>query len=100
MASVYVDPEVLRRFAHFTQGASDVLASTSVAGPLWSAQSAMPGSELDVLCGRMSDVFTAGILGMAQRLDVVAQSARGASLDYSVTESEFAARLRVMGALE
>lgn len=40
---MYADPEVLRPFAHFTQGASDVLAGISVAGPLWSAR----GASLD-----------------------------------------------------
>ncbi|MGA9872587.1 MAG: hypothetical protein WBQ44_15790 [Rhodococcus sp. (in: high G+C Gram-positive bacteria)] len=44
----------------------------------------------------MSELFAAGMHEMAQRLDIVAQAAWGASHDYQVTDSDFAARLRVM----
>ncbi|MGA9869650.1 MAG: hypothetical protein WBQ44_00680 [Rhodococcus sp. (in: high G+C Gram-positive bacteria)] len=96
MTGVEVDPELLTRFALFTNSVSGILDGTSVEGPFWSAQNAVAGSELPSLCGQASDALSAAFSGMAQRLEVVADTARGASNDYRVTESEFAARLRGM----
>lgn len=91
-----VNPELLTRFAQFTNNVSGVLDRTGVVGPFSSAQNALAGSELPSLCGQASDALSAASSGMAQRLEVIADTARGASDDYRVSESEFAARLRGM----
>ena len=98
MTGVEVDPELLNRFAQFTHGVSEVLDRTSVNGPFWSAQNAVAGSELHLLCGQASYALSQAVSGMARRLEIVADTAQGASNDYRVTESEFAIGLRGMDA--
>ncbi|SNS95532.1 hypothetical protein SAMN05421642_107159 [Rhodococcoides kyotonense] len=74
----------------------DALRSIDVVGAYWSAQSALPGTDLPGLCSEASQCTGSAVHGMSQRMDAVAQSARGSAEDYRVTEDEFAARLRAM----
>lgn len=95
-----VDPEILRRFASAAQDASDTLGSIDVFGPFWSAQNALPGSDLQILCAEGERISSTALHGMSQRMDTVARSARGASEDYRVADDEFAVQLRSMNSRE
>lgn len=94
--SVEIDPAVLIRFANAAQGVSETLATLDVLGPFWTAHGALPGTEMSILAVDASRLTSAVLTGMADRMKVIAQSARGASEDYRVTEEDFAAELRAM----
>jgi hypothetical protein len=95
-----VDPEILNRLATAAQDVSEKLRTLDAFGPFWTAQCALPGTDLQVVCADTARYTSTALLGMSQRMNVIAESAHGASKDYRVTEEELASRMRAMQVLE
>lgn len=91
-----VDPAILSGFAEFVQDASGILEGEDAIEPFSSARDCLPGTELQQLCDEASGFLSAGLLGMSQRLNTIAEAARGAADDYRVAEADFTAQLRAM----